>query len=121
MRIFIEDSFDSAHFLPNVPEGHKCKRLHGHTYRIRLELKGDIGKETGWVMDYSDLKSMWEPLKTILDHHCLNDIDDLENPTCELLAVWIWVRLLNQFDELGKPYIARLEVRETANCGVVME
>lgn len=108
MTVFIEDSFDAAHWLPNVPEGHKCGRMHGHTYRIRLEATGDIGVETGWVIDYADLKYAWSIMKAQLDHDCLNDI--LPNPTCELIAEWIGTRL---------PMISRIELRETVNCGVI--
>lgn len=111
MKIFIEDSFDSAHWLPNVPDGHKCKQMHGHTYRIRLEFAGEIGEVSGWVIDYADVKSVWEDVKQMLDHHCLNDI--LRNPTCELIAGWIGSRI-----GFG---LCRIELRETVNCGVVWE
>lgn len=111
MTIFIEDSFDSAHWLPNVPEGHKCSRTHGHTYRIRLEVSGEVDSTTGWVVDYADLKAVWEPLKIQLDHRCLNEI--LSNPTCELIAEWIAARMI--------PALTRIELRETVNCGAVWE
>jgi 6-pyruvoyltetrahydropterin/6-carboxytetrahydropterin synthase len=120
MRIFVEDTFDSAHWLPNVPTDHKCHNLHGHTYRIRIEVEGDIGRETGWVVDYAEIKALWEPIKATLDHHCLNEIRGLENSTCELLAYWIWTRFLPE-TEVERPWvIRRLEIRETANSGVVM-
>ena len=105
--IFLEDSFDSAHWLPNVPDGHKCKQMHGHTYRIRLEMSGEVGAETGWVMDYSDLKAQWNQVKDMLDHRCLNDI--LPNPTCELIAAYIGSQI---------PCLEWIELRETVNCGV---
>lgn len=108
MTVFIEDSFDAAHWLPNVPDGHKCGRMHGHTYRIRMESEGPVGAETGWVIDYADLKYAWSIIKAQLDHDTLNDI--LTNPTCELIAEWIGERL---------PMVSRIELRETVNCGVV--
>lgn len=109
MTVFIEDSFDSAHWLPNVPENHKCRRMHGHTYRIRMEFSGSIGVDTGWVLDYETLKKSWNPVKSALDHRTLNDI--LPNPTCELLAEYIAASM--------GPMISRVELRETVNCGVV--
>lgn len=112
MTIFLEDSFDSAHYLPNVPDGHKCKRMHGHTYRIRIEITGLIGTQTGWVVDYSDVKEIWNPIKCNLDHQNLNDI--LDNPTCELLAQWI----ADRFAYVGV-HPSKIELRETMNCGVV--
>lgn len=115
MMIFLEDSFDSAHFLPNVPDGHKCKNMHGHTYRIRIEVFGKVGETTGWVIDYSEIKSNWEPIKTMLDHHLLNDLIGLQNPTCELIAKFIWDRLRTWIP------ISRIELRETEHCGVVYE
>jgi 6-pyruvoyltetrahydropterin/6-carboxytetrahydropterin synthase len=116
MTIFIEDSFDSAHFLPNVPDGHKCRRMHGHTYRIRLEVSGPIDPTTGWVVDYADVKALWDPLKRALDHRLLNEIKGLENPTCEIIAAWIWLELAGKL--LG---LSKIELRETEHCGVVYE
>lgn len=116
-RIFIEDSFDSAHFLPNVPEGHQCRRMHGHTYRIRIEVEGPVGKESGWIMDYSSLKPIWISVKSDLDHHTLNDV--LPNPTCERLAQLIWNRMNDPILGLGG-VLVRMEVRETERCGVVL-
>lgn len=117
MRIFVEDSFDAAHWLPNVPVAHKCHNLHGHTYRVRIEIEGEINEATGWVTDYAVIKSGWEAIKEGIDHHNLNEIDGLENPTCEILATWIW-RRLKLFVWGDK--LARLEIRETERCGVVL-
>ena len=119
MRIFFEDTFDSAHWLPNVPIDHKCHNLHGHTYKVRIEIEGDVGKNTGWIVDYAEIKNLWEPVKSRLDHHCLNEIIGLENSTCEHLAFWIWTCLL---PESERPWrISRLEIRETEHCGAIME
>lgn len=115
MIIFFEDSFDSAHWLPNVPEDHKCHNLHGHTYRVRIEIKGDVGARTGWVIDYAEVKAVWDPIKKEIDHKCLNEIDGLQNSTCEHLGLWIWER----FTCAHLP-ISQLEVRETEHCGVVV-
>lgn len=117
VSIFIEDSFDSAHHLPNVPDGHKCKQLHGHTYRVRIEVEGQIGKESGWVFDYALLKGAWNLVKQDLDHCNLNDV--LPNPTCELIAKLIWDRL-NQPTLSAGGVLSRIELRETERCGVVL-
>lgn len=111
--VFLEDSFDSAHWLPNVAEDHKCRRLHGHTYRVRIDVEGKIGDDTGWVIDYAEIKSKWLSVKQELDHHCLNEI--LVNPTCELLSHHIANKLIDG----GLP-ISRLELRETEHCGVTL-
>lgn len=112
ISIFIEDSFDSAHLLPNVPTDHKCQRMHGHTYRVRLEVAGEVDHRTGWIIDYAELKAAWEPLHKQLDHQILNGIPGLSNPTCELIAQWIGDRL---------PMVTRVELRETERCGVIWE
>lgn len=117
VAIFIEDSFDSAHHLPHVPVGHKCKRPHGHTYRVRLEVEGKIGRETGWIIDYSELKSAWAAVKEQLDHHDLNDV--ISNPTCELIAKYIWDRMNGPVLAMGG-VLARIDLRETERCGVVL-
>src|SRR3954467_13040933 len=93
MEIFREFGFEAAHRLPSVPEGHKCARLHGHSFRIEVHLTGEPGADTGWVMDFGDVKTAFQPIYDRLDHHSLNDIDGLNNPTSERLAIWIWERL----------------------------
>ncbi|MSU32776.1 MAG: 6-carboxytetrahydropterin synthase QueD [Pedosphaera sp.] len=84
---------ESAHHLPNVPAGHKCGRLHGHSWVIEIVVEGPVGEGTGWVMDFADLKAAFRPLYDQLDHCYLNEIEGLENPTSERLALWIWARL----------------------------
>lgn len=114
MEIFKEFSIEAAHRLPNVPEGHKCARLHGHSFQVRLVVSGEPGDTSGWVMDFADIKSVFKPIYEQLDHHYLNDIPGLENPTSENLARWIWQAL--------KPRLAQLsaiEIRETCTSGCV--
>lgn len=114
MLIYKEFTIEAAHLLPNVPEGHKCKRLHGHSFVIRIEVSGQLQEPAGWVMDYGDLKIAFQAVFERLDHHYLNDIPGLENPTSENLARWIWQQL--------KPKLALLsavEVKETCSTGCI--
>ncbi len=85
--------FEAAHRLPQVPPGHKCARLHGHSFVVELVLEGPLDPYFGWVMDYADIKKVFRPLYEQLDHNYLNDLPGLENPTSENVARWIWTRL----------------------------
>src|SRR4051812_995808 len=93
MDIIKEFTVEAAHKLPNVPDGHKCGRLHGHSFRIEVHVSGAVGPVTGWVIDFADIKAAFAPLEKMLDHNYLNDLPGLENPTSEILAMWIWDRL----------------------------
>lgn len=106
--------FDAAHYLPKVPEGHKCGRLHGHTYSVEVRLAGEIAPVTGWVRDFGDVKDAFAPIKDELDHRLLNDVPGLDNPTSELLAAWLWQRL-----HVELPELVSITVNETAGSGVV--
>ncbi len=112
MEIWKEFTFEAAHRLPNLPEGHKCRRLHGHSFRVRLCVTGDLDPELGWVVDYGDIKTIFEPTLRQLDHHYLNEIEGLENPTSERIAIWIWERVKPDL-----PGLSRVEVRETCTAG----
>lgn len=102
--------FDAAHFLPNVPEGHKCGRLHGHTYKVELILVGVPDPTMGWFIDYADIERAWRPIHDdVIDHRCLNDIPGLENPTTEVLATWLVRQLAPSL-----PHLARVRVYESA-------
>ncbi|KZX58800.1 6-carboxytetrahydropterin synthase QueD [Halioglobus sp. HI00S01] len=114
MEIYKEFHFEAAHRLPNVPEGHKCARLHGHSFIVRLTVAGPVGDESGWVMDFSDLKAAFKPILDQLDHYYLNDIEGLENPTSENIARWIWDRLSPRL-----PQLSTVEIRETCTSGCV--
>lgn len=95
MRTRLERSyrFEAAHFLPKVPPGHKCARMHGHSYQIEIAIEGEVDPERGWLVDFSEIDEHAMPLVKQLDHHVLNEVDGLANPTSELLAVWLWTRL----------------------------
>jgi 6-pyruvoyltetrahydropterin/6-carboxytetrahydropterin synthase len=114
VEIFKEFSFEAAHRLPNVPEGHKCARLHGHSFHVRVSVRGGVDPHAGWVMDFAELKAHFRPLVERLDHRYLNEIPGLENPTSEVLARWIWEALLPSL-----PGLAAVEVRETCSSGCV--
>lgn len=112
MEIYREFAFEAAHRLPRVPEGHKCARLHGHSYKITVHVEAPVDPDTGWVMDFGDIKRAFKPIDAQLDHYYLNDIDGLENPTSENLARWIWDRLTPALPELSA-----ITVRETCTSG----
>lgn len=114
MQIFRRFQIEAAHYLPNLPEGHKCRRMHGHSFRIEVHVEGGLDPELGWVMDFADIKAAFQPLFDRLDHRLLNDIEGLENPTSEHLARWIWRRL-----EDGLPGLSKVIVQETCNAGCV--
>ena len=114
MRLYKDFSFEAAHRLPNVPAGHKCARLHGHSFLVRVTVDGPVGEHTGWVMDFADLKVAFAPLHDRLDHRYLNEIAGLENPTSEVLARWIWRELRPTL-----PALTEIEVRETCTTGCI--
>ncbi len=114
MEVFKELTFEAAHQLPNVPPGHKCARLHGHSFRVRVTVEGTVGAESGWVIDFADISAASRPVFDALDHRFLNEIDGLENPTSERIAEWIWDRLAPAL-----PGLAAVAVHETCTSGTV--
>jgi 6-pyruvoyltetrahydropterin/6-carboxytetrahydropterin synthase len=112
MDVFKIFQIEAAHYLPNVPAEHKCRRLHGHSFRIEIHVAGSVGAHTGWVMDFAEIGRAFQPLFEQLDHHCLNEIHGLGNPTSENLAIWIWERLIDPL-----PSLARVVVHETCTSG----
>lgn len=116
MEIFREFTFEAAHRLPNVPSDHKCHRLHGHSFRVAVHVAGSVGEHSGWVIDFAEINTAFKPLFDQLDHHYLNDIEGLSNPTSENLAKWLWERLCATL-----PGISKIVVRETCNVGCVYE
>jgi len=112
MEIFKSFTLEAAHRLPNVPPGHKCARVHGHSFRVELHVSGEVGEHTGWVMDFGDIKAAFKPLYEQLDHHYLNDVPGLENPTSENLSRWIWNHL-----KPALPGLSAVLVHETCTSG----
>ncbi|MBL9121110.1 MAG: 6-carboxytetrahydropterin synthase QueD [Phycisphaerae bacterium] len=93
VRLAKSFTFEAAHWLPCFPEGHKCRRLHGHSFRVDIVVAGEVDLAKGYLVDYGDIKRATEPIEKALDHYCLNEIKGLENPTSEMIAKWIWDRL----------------------------
>lgn len=111
VRLVHEFRFEAAHLLPNVPAGHKCARLHGHSFRVEVAVRGLVSEETGWFLDYQHLYDAWAPLHAQLDHNYLNDLPGLENPTSEHLARWIWEHLKPLL-----PALQRVTIFETSDA-----
>jgi len=114
MEIYKEFMFEAAHRLPNVPEGHKCARLHGHSWKGTIYVAGSLDPDLGWVLDYGDIKKIFAPLYDRLDHRYLNDVEGLENPTSEVLAKWIWDHLKPDL-----PQLSRVVINETCTSGCI--
>ena len=114
MELYKDFTFEAAHLLPNVPEGHKCRRLHGHSFRVRVVVAGEVDPRMGWVMDFAEIKAAAKPVIDRLDHYYLNEIPGLENPTSENVARWIWDQIADRL-----PGLARIEVAETCTSGAV--
>lgn len=113
-EVFKEFTFEAAHRLPNLPPEHRCAPLHGHSFRVRLYVRGPVDPVLGWVMDFGEIRAAFQPLHDGLDHNYLNDVEGLENPTSEVLARWIWQQLKPQLPELSQ-----VRVHETCTCGCI--
>ena len=114
MEVFKDFVFEAAHRLPNVPAGHKCGRLHGHSFRAQVFVRGPVAPGTGWVVDFADIKRAFAPFHELLDHHYLNEVEGLENPTSEVLARWIYDRLKPEL-----PGLSKVVLHETCTAGAV--
>jgi 6-pyruvoyltetrahydropterin/6-carboxytetrahydropterin synthase len=112
MEIWKDLGFEAAHRLTNVPPDHKCARLHGHSFRVAVYVEGDPGPESGWLVDFADIDSACAQVIDVLDHRYLNEIEGLDNPTSEQLAMWIWARVSPLL-----PGLSRVVVRETCTSG----
>ena len=98
--------FEAAHLLPHLPKAHKCRRLHGHSFKAEIVVAGECDPKLGWLMDYADISRAFKPLWEKLDHHYLNEIPGLENPTSENVAAWIWRRLKPKLPQLTEVIVA---------------
>jgi len=113
-EIYKEFGIEAAHRLPHVPADHKCARLHGHSFKVAVHVKGALEPTLGWVVDFAEIKRAWKPLEDQLDHQYLNEIPGLENPTSEVLARWIYERLAPTL-----PGLDHVIVRETCTSGAI--
>jgi len=111
VRLVRAFSFEAAHRLPHAPVGHKCGRLHGHSFRVEVACEGEVNAKTGWLLDFAEIKGAFAPLFEQLDHRYLNEIDGLENPTAENLARWIWTPLKERL-----PMLTQVTVAETCTA-----
>ncbi len=108
VRLVKSFGFEAAHFLPTFPDGHKCRRMHGHSFRVEVAVEGNAPEDQGYLVDYGILKEAIRPIEQTLDHRVLNEIEGLENPTSEVLARWIWRRLAERL-----PGLSEIVVHET--------
>lgn len=99
--------FESARRLPKVPDGHPCKNLYGLAFYLDIHVEGALNQETGWVFDFAEIDTAMKPLRDQIDHHYLNDVPGLENPTSEVLVAWIWSHL-----KPNVPGLVQLVLRE---------
>ena len=104
-------TFEASHQLPHAPEHSKCRRLHGHSWRIDVHVEGEVDATTGWVVDFDEIAAACEPIHHALDHRHLNDIEGLDNPTSETIAIWIWERLATSV-----PGLSKIVVHETCTA-----
>jgi 6-pyruvoyltetrahydropterin/6-carboxytetrahydropterin synthase len=113
MKITQAFTFEAAHRLPQVPTTHRCHRLHGHSYRVELQLDGPVDPVSGFIVDFFDVEAAFAPLLGRLDHQCLNEVEGLENPTAENIAIWIFDRI-----KPALPQMTTVIVYETPNSWV---
>ncbi len=111
IKITKDFDFQSAHFLPNVADGHKCANLHGHSYKVEISVTGDVSEPEGWVVDFAEIERAVVPLLQLIDHHCLNEVEGLENPTAENIAIWFRDRLKRSL-----PGLSAIVVHEESTC-----
>jgi 6-pyruvoyltetrahydropterin/6-carboxytetrahydropterin synthase len=114
MIVYKKFTIESARSLPNLPESHPCKKVHGHSFKIIICLKGAPDKTTGFVLDFNDIDKAFNPIKKKIDHVYLNDIEGLENPSSENLCIWIWKRL-----KIKLPELFTIEIKETSSTGCI--
>ena len=114
MRIYKEFKFDAAHCLTKVEKGHKCGNLHGHTFVLEVHLEGEVDPARGWILDFNVMCDVVEPIIERLDHAYLNDVEGLENPTSENLAVWFWEKLKPRL-----PQLSQIVIKESPTSGCI--
>ncbi len=114
MEIFKRFTIEAAHRLPHVPAGHKCGRLHGHSFQIEVHVQGPLDATSGWVIDFAEIKSAFAAVEDQIDHRYLNEVEGLDNPTSENLARWLWQQL-----QPALPSLSKIIVCETCTSGCI--
>jgi 6-pyruvoyltetrahydropterin/6-carboxytetrahydropterin synthase len=114
MEIFKVFTIEAAHRLPFVPTGHKCGRLHGHTFQIEVHVQGPLDPQFGWIIDFAHIKGAFKLVEDQIDHRYLNEVEGLENPTSENVARWVWQKL-----KPSLPSLSRIVMRETCTSGCI--
>ena len=116
MEVYKIFKIESARSLPNLPDGHPCKNIHGHSFKIKISVNGNVDEKTGFVMDFSEIDSAFSPIFKMIDHAYLNELEGLTNPSSENLCKWIWDQLIDSLPDLN-----RIEIKETESTGCVYE
>jgi len=112
-RITKEFRFEAAHTLPSLPDSHKCRQMHGHSFKVEIHIEGEVDPEIGWIYDHKVISQAMNPLLEQLDHSYLNDLEGLESPTIEIMCAWFWRKL-----EKDLPGLCEITIFETptARC-----
>ncbi|MEX2479930.1 MAG: 6-carboxytetrahydropterin synthase [Gammaproteobacteria bacterium] len=113
MDLFVTFDFAASRRLPGLPASHPCSRLHGHTFMVRLVLRGEIDRASGWMVDFGEVERRMEAVRLLLDHRCLNEIEGLHNPTTEIIAEWLWQRFCPDL-----PGLHEITVQEHPSRGI---
>ena len=100
VRLTKDFTFEAAQTLPCVPDDHKCRRMHGHSFKVEISVEGEVDPKTGWFYDHALIGRAMKPLIDALDHSYLNEIAGLENPTIENMCAWFWEKLSPQLTGL---------------------
>ncbi len=112
-RLVKDFTFEAAQTLPHAPEGHKCRLMHGHSFKVEIAVEGEVNPATGWLYDHAEITRAMKPLLDRLDHSYVNEIAGLENPTIEIMCAWFWKALAPQL-----PGLCEIVLHETptARC-----
>ncbi|MBV8780531.1 MAG: 6-carboxytetrahydropterin synthase QueD [Phycisphaerae bacterium] len=108
VRLTKQFHFEAAHFLPTFPADHKCRRMHGHSFRFDVVVAGEVDPQRGYLIDYGEIRDAVDPIVSRLDHYLLNEVEGLSNPTSEILARWLWEQVKPRL-----PLLASIQVYET--------
>src|SRR5215211_6335876 len=111
VRLTKDFLFESAQTLPCAPEGHKCRQMHGHSFKVEISVEGEVDPATGWFYDHAEIGRAMKAIVEMLDHAYLNEVPGLGNPTIENMAGWFWQRLAPQL-----PGLCEIVIHETPSA-----